>query len=577
LKVTYGTVVLVNRRWEIRCEPHVRIRLKRVFGRVDKGQFDVITLVDSPETCRELLWFCERYPLEIDPLSYMEAEAARHKADEQQLFDLVHGHVPPAEFDLALPLRPYQRIATDLALKTGGLLLGDDVGLGKTACSIGMFTDPRTLPALVVTHTHLQRQWEREIHRFAPALSTHIVKVRTPYELESVDVLITTYHKLADWADLLAEYIRCVVYDEVQELRRGTKSFKGLAARHISKHAAFRLGLSATPIYNYGGEMYQVMESVRPGALGDWREFCNDWTGYDGESIDDPKAFGTYLRDAGLMLRRTREDVSRELPSLTKSTKWMDADLDTLDAMASSADELALAILRGHEKQTDRFAHEREFSMLLRQATGIAKAPMVAEFVRMLIESGEQVVLYGWHRAVYEIWLDRLAEYSPAMYTGSESPAKKDAEFQRFIAKEARVLLISLRSGAGLDGLQHHCRTVVFGELDWTPGVHTQCEGRVHRDGQLDEVTAYYLVATGGSDPFVAEVLGLKRAQLAGINDPAGAVIPHADATGVKIRDLARAYLEQRRGEKEPPAALAGDPAKDPAPAEPERDQMEMF
>jgi hypothetical protein len=551
----------VDRKWEIRCDPHVRIRLKRVFGRVDKGQFDVVTLTDSPETCRELMWFCERYPLEIEQISYMRKEAKRHKADEQQLFNIVHGHVAPAEFDLALPLRPYQRIATDLALKTGGLLLGDDVGLGKTACAIGMFTDPRTLPALVVTLTHLPKQWEREINRFAPSLTTHIVKKGTPYKLKQApDVMLINYHKLAGWADVLAPMIRCVVFDEVQELRRGTQSNKGSAARHISQSAAFRLGLSATPIYNYGGEMFQVMESVRPGALGSWNEFANDWTQWNGERIKDPKAFGSYLRDAGLMLRRTREEVGRELQPLTKSTKWIDADLDVLDAMASSADELALAILQGHSKQADQFADEREFSMILRQATGIAKAPLVAEFVRMLVEAGEQVVLYGWHRAVYDIWLDRLSEYSPAMYTGSESPAKKEAEFQRFVSKEARVLLISLRSGAGLDGLQHHCRTVVFGELDWTPGVHTQCEGRVHRDGQLDEVTAYYLVAKSGADPFMAEILGLKKAQIEGINDPAGAVIPHHDATGVKIRDLAKAYLRQRREAATLPPEAASEP-----------------
>jgi SNF2 family DNA or RNA helicase len=552
-ELTYGTAWLDGRWWVIRCDPHVRIRLKRVFGKISRESYDTIRLVDTPETCRELLWFSERFPLGISPLAHMEAEAARHREDEQRIFDVLNGHVPPAEFDLALPLRPYQQVAADMALMTGGLLVGDDVGLGKTAVGIAMFSKPHCLPALVVAPTHLQRQWQREIHRFAPQLTTHIVKKTAPYEIkgDAPDVLLVTYHKLHGWAALLAERIRCVVFDEVHELRRGLESRKGRAARDVAVAAAYRLGLTATPIYNYGGEMFNIMETLRPGALGAESEFENEWGAWDG-SIKEPKAFGAYLRRNGLMLRRTREEVGRDLAPIIKSVSWIDADLSLLDEMASSADALALAIVQGRagtkQEREERWATEREFDNLLRQITGVAKAPLVAELVRMLVEKGEQVVVYAWHREVYSLLLDRLAEYRPAMYTGTESPAKKEKQLQRFYEHDARVLLISLRSGAGLHGLQYHSRTVVFAELDWSPAQHEQCEGRVRRDGQLDQVTAYYPVATDGSDPFVAKLLGLKRAQLEGIRDPDGAAVPHHDATGRKIGELARAYLEQRRG-----------------------------
>lgn len=478
MKASYGQIELAGKFWVIQCEAHVRIRLKRVFGGVRKSAYDEVKLADSPETCRELLWFCDRYPMEITPRDYMQEQSDRHEREEQMVFEMVSGHVPPAEFDLALPLRDYQRIATDLALKTGGLLVADDVGLGKTACAIGVFTDLRTLPALVVTLTHLPIQWQRELNRFAPKLSTHIVKKGTPYDIKGgwPDVLIMNYHKLAGWADVLANRVRSVVFDEIQELRTGAeKSAKGAAANHIAKSVGFRMGLSATPIYNHGFEMFNVMECVRPGALGPEHEFRNEWVDNYGR-VKDPQAFGTYLRDAGMMLRRTREDVQRELRPLTKVPHWISADFDAMDKVARSADELALAIVNPADlNQKDQFGAEREFNSLLRQATGVAKAPYVAEFVRMLLDRGEQVVLYGWHRVVYSLWLDRLKDYRPAMYTGSESPKQKDEAIQRFMDRDARVLLISLRSGAGLDGLQHHTRTVVFGELDWSPGVHEQC------------------------------------------------------------------------------------------------------
>ena len=85
-----------------------------------------------------------------------------------------------------------------------------------------------------------------------------------------------------------------------------------------------------------------------------------------------------------------------------------------------------------------------------------------------------------------------------------------------FKSGESKLMLMSLRAGNGIDGLQHVCRTCVFEELDWSPGVIDQNIGRVQRDGQTDPVTAYILVSESGSDPVMTEVLGVKREQLEG-------------------------------------------------------------
>lgn len=73
-------------------------------------------------------------------------------------------------------------------------------------------------------------------------------------------------------------------------------------------------------------------------------------------------------------------------------------------------------------------------------------------------------------------------------------------------------MIMSLRAGQGIDGLQKVCRTVVLGELDLSPAVHTQFCGRIFRDGQLDPVMAYFLLADYGADPVIADVLGIKHA-----------------------------------------------------------------
>ncbi len=185
--------------------------------------------------------------------------------------------------------------------------------------------------------------------------------------------------------------------------------------------------------------------------------------------------------------------------------------------------------------------------MMMRKATGLAKAPYVAEFVRLLVESGEKVVLYGWHRDVYAVWLERLEGLKPVLYTGTESANQKDEAKRKFVSGETPVIIISLRSGAGLDGLQQVCRTVVFGELDWSPGVHEQCTGRIYRDGQADPVVAYYLLSEDGSDPVIADVLGVKRQQIEGVRDATDELVERLEVDPHHVRRLAEAYL-QRKG-----------------------------
>ena len=571
---TYGTADLVDGVWQLMVEPHVAIRLKRLFSRIG-NQFGVIEIRDSDEVCRDLFWFTQRYPLKISDPAHLQREATAFDTRTADFAGVLTGRIVPREFEMALPAREYQRIAADLALRTRGLLVADDLGLGKTAVAIAMLTDPRTRPALVVTLTHLPKQWEREIAKFVPDMRVHVVTKGSPYDIawaarkklrvsgggdeleeldpEFPDVVVMNYQKLSGWAETLSPVIKSAVFDEAQELRR-SGSQKAAAARHLAGAAEFVLGLSATPIYNYGGEIYNVMEVICPEKLGTWVEFATEWCGTkwadrERAPIKEPKAFGTYVREQGLMIRRTRAEVRRELPPLLKIPHHVESDPEALDAIEKDVSELAKLVLSAATRIERRDA-AGELDWKLRQATGIAKAPYVADFVKMLLGGGAQkVLLYGWHRDVYEIWKSKLKDHKPVMYTGSESPTQKDKAFALFNDPISGhdVLMMSLRAGAGLDGLQYgECTTIVFGELDWSPAVHDQNIGRVHRDGQADHVTAYFLIADSGSDPVVADTLGLKRAQIDGLQDPTGSLVERLEAGGGNVKKMAEEYLKQR-------------------------------
>jgi SNF2 family DNA or RNA helicase len=359
-------------------------------------------------------------------------------------------------------------------------------------------------------------------------------------------VLILTYNKLAGWVDVLADWANYVIFKEVHELRRGADTAKGTAAAHLASRVRYRLGLTATPVYNYAGEAHAIVDILSPGALGTRDEFVREWgaTSWSNHvKVADPAVLGSYLREQGIMLGRTRKDVGRELPKTIKVTQLVDSDPAALDAVTGNAAALAQLILHTDTERFDRFRAAGEIDMLMRQATGIAKAPFVAEFVRLLLDSEDKIVLFGWHRAVYDIWLDRLAEFNPVLYTGTETPNQKGAALDAFKNGNSRVLIMSLRSGSGVDGLQKVAKVAVFGELDWSPQVHEQGIGRLRRDGIGEPPVAYFLVSEEGSDPLIAEVLQVKRQQGEQLVSPDGRLFDNATADLNRTRLLAEAAI----------------------------------
>jgi superfamily II DNA or RNA helicase len=562
---TYGTLTHHPLRqqppvWSIQARPHVMIRVKRVLSRVQAHRSGRVVISDTLEVARDLQWLLDRYPLEMNEHTAATlAERMTRWTERQHAIDAVLGGHPGAALltEPARAPRDYQLQFAALIRATGRVLLADDLGLGKTMSGLLILAEPDALPALVVTLTHLPQQWIGELEATWPGLRGHVVTRGTPYDLVTTrgsggqhpDVLVMNYHKLAGWAHAIAGQVRTVIFDECQELRHGVSTNKGVAAATVTEPATYVAGLSATPVYNYGGEIWNILDILDHGRLGSRDEFLREWgTGAESNgkiTVEDPAALGTYLRSTGLMLRRTRKDVHRELPDPIRIRQEVDADAAKIDELAGDALQMAQLILDSSSRQQERWTAAGDLDWRMRQATGVAKAPYVAEFVRVLLESEPRVVLFGWHRAVYEIWLDRLREFNPALYTGTESPKQKAASAQAFTEGSSRVLMMSLRAGAGLDGLQKASSVAVFGELDWSPEIHSQCIGRLARDGQEATVAAYFMVSREGSDPVMDEVLQLKRMQAEPIRDPDAPLLAPATASLDRTRLLAQSVLER--------------------------------
>lgn len=547
---TYGKVRLINNLWRIEeLEPHVRIRLKQIFPRVPKVAEPPYIIPNDLTHSADLAWFTSRYPLvisEADERSMRDGRLAFEQNQAEMERILQSDHVPPAYVGLrpGQVVRHYQAQAVEVLQRSTGLLVGDEVGLGKSFITAAACLKPDALPAVIVCHPHLQAQWCNVIETFTTLRACAIKKTK-PYTLPPADVRVFRYSQLMGWSDRF-ESLKpgLVAFDEVQELRTGTVSGKGSAARLLCKAAKRRLGLSATPIYNYGIEIFNIMEFIRPDLLGSYYDFIREWTN-DTYKIKDPAALGTYMREQYAFLRRTKRDVGQEMPQVNRIVENIDYDEKAIHSIDALARQLALKVTTG--EFTERGQASRDLDLLVRHQTGVSKAKQVAQFVRILVEGGEPVVLVGWHRDVYDIWLDTLKDLKPAMYTGSETASRKNLEKDRFLNGETDVLFMSLRSGAGLDGLQRRCSTMVFGELDWSPGVHHQCIGRLDREGQTAPVTAIFLVTDEGSDPPMMEVLGLKASEASRIVDPSlGVQSTHSDYS--HVQKLVQRYLSKKPG-----------------------------
>lgn len=513
-----------SRVWVVKGDPDVTEMCKRLFPSTIGSRRGEARFSAHRRMVGELCWLMQRYPLTVKLSDLARWDAAVSEARKDAIRKARALQIPqrmqPPEGAFIGQLRPFQEEGLAFLLQNNRCLLADEMGLGKTVQALAFLASSQALPVLIIPPAHLTRNWAEETARFlrvdgAPP-RIHAIRGLTPYELPQADVYIMHYLLLRGWKEVLPQLpLRCVIFDEVQELRHaGTEKYS--AASLLSGACDRVIGLSGTPIYNVGGEIWNVINILDFHFLGDWESFSREWCcGYGRNIVAKPDVLGAFLRREGMMLRRTKQEVLRELPPkrrLVQELDWNDR------VYAALMKPILPAITRWRSAEltpSQRAVLEESISQQARQATGVAKAPYVCQFVRALLESGEQVLLFAHHHDVMDIYKQELKTFSPGFITGRETEAQKAQAVERFREGRTDLLCISLRSASGLNLQRATC--VVFGELDWSPAVHSQAEDRAHRIGQEDSLLCYYLVSPQGSDAEIQEALGLKVSQFVGL------------------------------------------------------------
>lgn len=470
-----------------------------------------------------------------------------------------------AELDIAGlggTLRPFQRAGVAYALKARRLFFADEMGLGKTMQSLATMQASGAFPALVVCPASAKLNWVREGVLWLPGRrfswlnggSGDAFTVRPPgrpmvYVRANdllADVLILNYDLLSKWKDaLLGRTWATLVLDECHYVKN-PKALRSLVCKAIvaGSRPGWRHLLSGTPLLNRPEELIHPLTLLdRLEELGGWSGFARRYCratmtrfGWDMKGAANLEELNERLR-ALCYVRRTKADVLGELPpktyavvpvELSNLAEYRKAEADIIAWIRSRAakDTAFLDSLRGLGEEARRAAVKQRgedaaeraarAEMLVRigalkriAATG--KLAGAVAWVQDFLTSDKKLVVFAYHQEIQRALYQSVPSARPAHLFGDDSALVRDTEIRRFQTEPGcRVFVASLRAGREAITL-HAASDVLFIEQGWTPAEHRQAEDRLHRIGQTDSVTCYYLLASGTIDEDIRELIEAKR------------------------------------------------------------------
>jgi superfamily II DNA or RNA helicase len=410
----------------------------------------------------------------------------------------------PLPEGLHASLRDYQQQGVDwLAFLRDaelGAVLADDMGLGKTLQTICVLRGR----VLVVCPKSVVYNWADEINRFRPGLRTAIYQGSKRRIDPAADVTLMTYAVLRLDTELLAnEEWDIVVLDEGQAIKNlGSQT----ARAAFELRAKFRVLLSGTPVENRLEELWSAMHFANPGLLGGVSHFQERYA--TPIANGDPEAAARLrAKIRPFVLRRTKGEVLRELPSRTDTVLHVELD----EAERSVYDAVRVATRKSVAEKLAQpggggVLAALEALLRLRQAAchaGLVPGQQAetSSKVERLVEALADAVAEGHTALVFSQWTSLLDRIEPHLRAAGIRFTRLDGstrdrgavvgEFQDEAGPP--VLLVSLKAGG--TGLNLTAADHVF-LLDpwWNPAVEEQAADRAHRFGQQRPVMVYRMV-----------------------------------------------------------------------------------
>lgn len=497
-------------------------------------------------------------------------EAPARQAENREAASAVDApemHIP----GLVGGLRGYQRAAVQWALRNRKVYIADDMGTGKTLSAIASCVAAEALPVVVVCPASVKLGWQRQVNRFFPDLNVYVASGKkntdnAPASMPNMtnvipsgtDVFIINYDIAGAWQPLrtlsqrganteVFDY-KSIIIDEAHFIK-SPKAKRTKAVAALANRVDFRIALSGTPMVNRPIEIVPQLEVI--GRMDDFLEGRKKWHfverycapthngyGWDTRGASNLFELSQRLREQGIVIRRTKDEIMGELPPKERVSiplelnnrdiynkimddlrYWVEAKVakdEPLQRELAQMPEQTREKRRGYAIAERLWRAEKAEALVrlgaLRQTCIDGKMSGITEWVRDFLTNDEKLIVYCIHRKTVNHLMDEFGDKAVKIY-GGMNMEKRQAAIDAFINDDnVRLVVANIDAAAeGIDGWQDVCSNVAFAELAWSPVRHRQAEDRCHRSGQQNPVTCYYLLAEKSVDETLAGLLDKKN------------------------------------------------------------------
>ena len=409
------------------------------------------------------------------------------------------------------------------------------MGLGKTVQTLALLAhrhleEETSLPSLLVVPTSLVGNWRREAARFVPDLKVLVLhgpdRRRRFAEIPDHHLVVTTYPLLnRDHELLFGHDYDIAVLDEAQAVKNPAAA---VSKRIREIRARQRLALTGTPLENNLQEIWALYDWLVPGLLGNRKRFTTEFRTPIEKHGDRARQRLLSARVKPFLMRRTKEEVARELPvktviddlvplegaqaALYESIRTaMDKRVrEAIAARGLAASRIAIldALLKLRQVCCDPGLVKLDAA---RKVTASAKRARLLALLEELVAEGRKVLVFSQFVAMLKLVERDIAArgWGYAMLHGRTKD--RDAQVAAFQSGDLPLFLVSLKAGG--TGLNLTAAdTVIVYDPWWNPAVERQAMDRAHRIGQDKPVFVHRLIAENTVEAAIQRMQARKQA-----------------------------------------------------------------
>lgn len=398
------------------------------------------------------------------------------------------------------PFKPFQRTTVDYGIKNPYSIYALKQGLGKSYCGIATAVETASR-CLIVCPAYLRFKWKAEIEKFYPGkIVSLFTNDKEFYPVWDSDFVIISYSYVGK-AEILFEWADIVIFDEAQYLKTMEAIRTMDAHRLIYENSIKRcLLLTGTPIQNRVYEFYSLIAICNYDPRnGNKSAFLDKFPSYVdfANHFSILKEFDVYRGN-----KRVRVQQWEGCKNVAELKNWIkDCYIRFGDEVLGLDEPIHIEVPVCYKDDPDLLAEFERFTAngeetstdsRAKAKAALAKVPFTFEYVKNLLDQGEQVVVYTDHVISSQSLGEKLGVVG---ITGQTNMKLRQQMADDFMAKKSNVIVATIGSfSTGIDLFSAH--NMVFNDANWVPGNMDQAMYRIRRIGQTKRCNFHYIIGS---------------------------------------------------------------------------------